>query len=139
MDINFYTKWISYFFFALAAFIHLAFFIYESFVLQKSDQAARLGLTADQHKAIKPWVFNQGFYNLFLAIQMLIGLILVNKLRPDIAGPLTGLAGLFMLLAGLILFFTTPRSKEALRTGALIQFIPPALGFFFLIFHVFNR
>ncbi len=139
MDLNFYTKWISYFFFALAALIHVIFFFYESFVLQKSDWAQRLGLTADQHKAIKPWAFNQGFYNLFLAVQMVIGLYFVNKLRPDIAGPLTGLAGLFMLLAGLILFFTTPKNKKIMRAGALIQLIPPALGFFFLIFHIFNR
>lgn len=139
MDINFYTKWISYFFFALAALIHLIFFIYESFILQKPEQAQRLGLTADQHSAMKPWAFNQGFYNLFLAVQMMIGLYYVNKLRPDIAGPLTGLAGLFMLVAGLILFFSTSKNQKKMRTGALIQLVPPALGFFFLMFHIFNR
>lgn len=132
MDIDFYAKWISYGLFSLAALIHAIFFIIESFYLQNPKNAGLFKIKSEDHKAVKTWAMNQGFYNLALALQMIIGLMFVLKGEPKTAGLLVGLSGLTMIMAGIVLFFSAPQ----LRRGALIQALPPLLGFFFLFVHI---
>lgn len=132
MDINFYAKWVSYGFFVFAAFIHFGFFILEFFILSH----ARLGqkfmrVTFHQHQILKPWIFNQGIYNLFLVALTLIGIYHIHLLQVRVAGLLIGLAGLFMIIAGATLWVTQPK----LRRWAYLQMLPPLLGFLFLSFH----
>lgn len=132
MDIDYYSKWISYCLFSLAAVIHIAFFITESFLLQNVKNAGLFKIKTEDHNAIKIWALNQGFYNLALALQMIIGLMYVLKGEPKIAGLLVGLSGLTMILAGIVLYFSAPQ----LRRGALLQIMPPAAGFLFLFSHI---
>ena len=132
MDIDYYSKWISYGLFSLAALIHIVFFILESFFLQNAKNVDLFKIKSEDHKAIKTWAMNQGFYNLALALQMIIGLIFVLKGEPKTAGLLVGLSGLTMIMAGIVLFFSAPQ----LRRGALLQALPPLLGFLFLFSHI---
>jgi putative membrane protein len=127
-------KWVSYGFFALSAIIHIVFFIVESFLFQKKDGYKLFKLKPEEHAAVKIWALNQGFYNLFLAIGMAIGLFFVNEGRREAAGLLVSFCGLSMIGAGLVLFFSAPH----LRRAAYIQMLPPIIGFLFLIFHVFQ-
>lgn len=127
-------KWVSYAFFALSAILHVVFFVVESFLFQKKDGYKLFKLKPEDHAAVKIWAFNQGFYNLFLAIGMAIGLFFVHEGRREAAGLLVSFCGLSMIGAGLVLFFSAPH----LRRGAYVQMVPPILGFFFLIFHIFQ-
>ncbi len=127
-------KWVSYAFFVLSAIIHIVFFVVESFLFQKAEGYKLFKLRPEDHAAAKIWAFNQGFYNLFLAIGMVVGLYFVHLGRREAAGLLVSFSGLSMIGAGLVLFFSAPH----LRRGSYIQMVPPLLGFFFLIFHVFH-
>ncbi|MCB0349738.1 MAG: DUF1304 domain-containing protein [Bdellovibrionales bacterium] len=126
------TEWISFIFFGMAALIHVGLFILESFLFQKDGAQAKLGLTKEQHAAVKPWALNQGYYNLFLAIGTFVGLSLVLKKQILLAGVLTSFCGLSMMGAGTVLWFTVPRSRKF----ALLQILPPLIGFAFLFFHI---
>lgn len=132
---DYYAKWGSYFFFGLSGIIHIYFFILESIIMQRPGGAKFLKVPSHSIDTVKLWAFNQGFYNLFLALQMFVGLYYVNQFKPQIAGPLVSFSGGFMVLAGLILFFSSKSSRKI----ATIQFGPPLLGFFFLMFHVFQK
>lgn len=126
------TEWISFFFFFLSGLIHIYIFILESFLFQKPNGYKYFKMSEQDHAAVKPWAFNQGFYNLFLAIGIFIGLHYVLKLQIHLAGAVTSIFGFGMIGAGLVLFFSVPK----MRKGALLQIIPPLLGFFFLLFHI---
>ncbi len=126
------AEWISFFFFFLAALIHVGFFVFESILLQRPSAQSQLKLSESEFAKVKPWMFHQGFYNLFLAVGVFFGLALIFKKQVVAAGALTGFCGLCMTMAGLLLFIQQPN----FRKWALLQFIPPVIGFFFLSFHV---
>lgn len=61
---------------ALAAGLHVVIFVMESVVWTKPAVWSRFGV-ASQNDAdiVKPMAFNQGFYNLFLAVGIAVGLV----------------------------------------------------------------
>jgi putative membrane protein len=126
------AEWISFTFFLIAALVHIGFFVIESFLYQKADGYKYFKVTPEQHLATKVWAKNQGYYNLFLALGVLLGLYFIFKKQVMIAGVVTSYCGLFMIGAGVALWLTEPR----MRRGALLQIVPPLLGFIFLFFHV---
>lgn len=132
MGLGIKLEWLSFFIFFLAALIHVGFFVFQTIVLQRSAGAKILRLSAEGHQAVKAWAFSQGFYNLFLAIGVCLGLVLVIQKKVMLAGILVGFGGLSMFLAGVVLWFSAPH----MRKFALLQAVPPALGFVFLFFHV---
>lgn len=125
-------EWISFFFFALAALIHFGFFYVESVLFQKKGGHKVLKTKESDHEAVKLWAMNQGFYNLFLALGMILGLYFVLKLQVGLAGALTGFSAASMVGAGLVLWITAPHLKRA----ALVQILPPLLGLVLVFFHV---
>jgi len=114
-------KWISFGFFAVAGLLHVLFFVIESILFQKPDGYKYFKMSEQDHKGAKLWAQNQGFYNLFFAFGMGAGLIF------DLQA-LVIFCGLAMIAAGIVLWVTAPR----LLRGALIQMVPPLLGFVFL-------
>ena len=72
--------------------------------------------------------FNQGFYNLFLALGAGIGLALLG-VNSTIAHTLIFASSLSMVGAGAVLFFSVKSSRRA----AMIQAGPPLLGILFLL------
>lgn len=63
-------------FVVLAGVFHLAVFAMESLVFMKPSTYKRFGVPNEAEATIsKPWAFNQGFYNLFLALGALGGLV----------------------------------------------------------------
>ena len=109
----------------LAAAIHVWFFILESIVFTRPTVAARFGIkTPEQLAAVRPMAFNQGFYNLFLAIGIAAGVAQIAA-GATIAGRSVVLfACLCMVWAGIVLLVTSPR----LRQAALIQLVPPLVA-----------
>lgn len=128
------TKWISFILFAIAGIIHLGFFWFESVILQRPQSYKLLGIDESAHRQVKIWALNQGYYNLFLAIGMFIGLYFVLQKQVMMAGAFAGFSGACMFGAGVVLAASSPR----LRKFALIQAVPPLLGFIFLYFHISN-
>ena len=76
---------------------------------------------------IRPMAFNQGFYNLFLAIGAGVGLAFLG-INSTIAHTLMMFPALCMVGAGIVLFFSVKKSRGA----AIILAGPPFLGVLFI-------
>jgi putative membrane protein len=109
----------------LAAAIHVWFFVLESLRLARPAVAARFGLTSPHAiAAVRPKAFNQGFYNLFLAVGIAAGVAQMAG-GADVAGrSIVIFACLCMVWAGIVLLVTSPRLARA----ALLQLVPPLLA-----------
>ncbi|GAB2637630.1 DUF1304 domain-containing protein [Kribbella swartbergensis] len=111
-------------FVVLAGLFHVAVFAMESLLFRKPSTYRRFRVKDDAEAAVvRPWAFNQGFYNLFLALGALGGLI---------AGGGGGCAvALFscacMAGAGVVLVATDRRMVRA----AAAQAVPPILALVF--------
>ena len=70
----------------------------------------------------------QGFYNLFLAVEAGLGVILLAMSRP-VAVTLVLVGAGSMVLAALVLLL----SSKTTRSSALIQGVPPFVGLLFLL------
>ncbi len=79
---------------------------------------------------LRPMAFNQGFYNVFLAIGAVVGLLMLTSPGVAVAGlGIVLIALLCMLLASIVLITSNPK----LLRGALIQGVAPLIGVVFLI------
>jgi len=114
----------------VAALVHLGIFALESVLWSKPSTWKRFGV-ADQRDAevLRPMAYNQGFYNLFLAIGAGIGLVLLGTGASREGGIAIALFSLgSMLLAAIVLIASNPRLARA----AFVQGGPPLLGVVFL-------
>src|SRR5215207_9480558 len=120
---------------ALAALLHVYIFVMESVQWTQPRVWKRFGVT-DQAAAdtTKPMAYNQGFYNLFLAIGAILGIVLYwagdgTPLR--VAGLTLVLFSLGSMLAASLVLLTSGR--RYLRP-ALIQGTLPLIGFVLFLF-----
>jgi len=108
-----------------AAALHVLFFILESVTFSRPSVAARFGLTTpEQIAAVRPMAFNQGFYNLFLALGIVGGLALVASGSVDAGRAIVLFACACMVGAGLVLLSTNRRFVRS----AAIQAVPPVIA-----------
>jgi putative membrane protein len=113
----------------LAAAFHLYVFFLESIAWSNPRTWRVFGLPSQEHADItKRLAFNQGFYNLFLALCCFVGLAILSLDSSS------GMALIFagagsMVLAGVVLFF----SSKSSRRSAVIQAGPPLIGIVFLV------
>lgn len=65
---------------AIAAALHIAFFVMESLLWTRPAIWGRFWIR-NQHDAdtTRPLAYNQGFYNLFLAIGVIVGLVMLSS------------------------------------------------------------
>ncbi|HEX4634511.1 MAG TPA: DUF1304 domain-containing protein [Gemmatimonadales bacterium] len=105
----------------LAAAIHVLIFCMESLWWTTPTVRARFRQTPEQSQATALFAFNQGFYNLFLALGVFAGLALVLAGRPAQGLTLATWSCLSMLGAALVLVASAP----ALKRGALVQGTAP--------------
>jgi putative membrane protein len=109
----------------LAAAFHVLFFVLESITFSQPSVAARFGLsTPEQIATVRPMAFNQGFYNLFLAIGIVGGLALVASGSVDAGRAVVLFACACMVGAGVVLFVS---SRRFIRSAA-IQALPPLVA-----------
>jgi putative membrane protein len=110
---------------ALAALLHVYIFVMESIQWTQPKVWRRFGV-ADQSAAdiTRPMAYNQGFYNLFLAVVTVVGIVLTATGQTG-AGAALVLAGTgSMVLAGAVLLLS---SRDKAR-AALVQATPPLLA-----------
>ena len=109
----------------VAAAIHVLFFVMESILFTRPAIRSRflVGSAADA-KLIQPMAFNQGFYNLFLAIGAVAGVVAADTGHATVGRTLVGFACACMGLAGVVLVVTDRRFLRA----ALVQAVPPLVA-----------
>jgi putative membrane protein len=106
-----------------AALIHVLFFCLESLWWTRPSTRATFRLTEEESQTTRQLAFNQGFYNLFLAVGMLIGLFLMVTHYPHVGLILVFWNALSMLGAAIVLLVSSPKMLR----GALIQGLAPLL------------
>ena len=116
---------------AIAALIHVYIFVLESVQWSKESTRRIFGVSsAADAELMKPLAFNQGFYNLFLAIGVATGLILILTGGATQAGFAVAIFGLLsMVLAAVVLISSNPK----LMRSALIQGAAPLVGVVLLV------
>ncbi len=121
---------------ALAALLHVYIFVMESIQWTQPRVWRRFGV-ADQAAAdtTKPMAYNQGFYNLFLAIGVIIGLALFwaggAGSTAEVAGRALVLFSLGSMLAAALVLVTS--GAKYVRPAA-IQGTLPLIGFVLFLF-----
>jgi len=126
---------IGLFFAALAAAIHVYIFVLESLRFDSPDTRKVFGVkNADQAEHVRPWAFNQGFYNLFLGLGASVGVFLCAFNRHGTSAYSHGTALLifccaFMVAAALVLLVTDRRKTRA----AIVQGAAPTLALLFFL------
>ena len=106
-----------------AALLHVYIFYLES-VAWTTTARGVFGTSAAQAEATKEMAFNQGFYNLFLAVVTVVGVALVAA-DERAAGAALVLAGAgSMAAAAAVLLISSPDKRRA----ALTQGVLPLLG-----------
>jgi putative membrane protein len=118
-------------FVALAGLLHVYIFLMESAWWTRPKIWRRFGLTsqadADTTRAL---AYNQGFYNLFLAVGSILGLFVYFGGLEQAGAALIFLSTASMFLAALVLLSTGPdKLKSALTQGTL-----PLIGFILFLF-----
>ena len=109
----------------LAAAIHVWFFVLESVQFTQPKVYARFGLhTAGDAAIVRPMAFNQGFYNLFLALGILGGLALVASGQVEAGRAIVLFACATMVGAGVVLL----ASNRRFLIGAALQALPPLIA-----------
>jgi len=102
----------------LAALLHVYIWVMESLTWTSARTRATFGITEEEALATKELAFNQGFYNLFLAIVTIVGIVIGGFELYD-----AGLALIFagvgsMLAAAVVLLASSPdKARSAITQG----------------------
>ena len=111
-------------FIGLSGLFHAYIFYLESLIWTKPRTWRTFGVPSQEAaEIIRPMAFNQGFYNLFLALEIVAGLIALG-INSTVGFTLLIAAALSISGAGIVLFYSVKTSRRA----AIIQATPPLLG-----------
>jgi putative membrane protein len=123
---------------AVASLIHVYIFVMESLIWTGPRARAIFGTTVEDAETTKSLAFNQGFYNLFLAIVTVIGIVLVGAgttaVTTSVGAALVFAGAGSMVLAGIVLLLSSPDKRRA----ALVQLVAPLLAVVALLIAVVN-
>ena len=108
----------------LAALLHVYIWVMESFLWTSPRTRAAFGTTEEEAHTTKLLAFNQGFYNLFLAIITVVGIVIGGFGNYDAACALIFAGTGSMLAAAVVLLASSPDKARA----AVMQGTFPLLG-----------
>ncbi|GEM32517.1 membrane protein [Nocardia neocaledoniensis NBRC 108232] len=111
-------------FVGVAVLLHGYIFVMESLRWTQPRTRATFGISAAEAEATREMAFNQGFYNLFLAIVAAVGMgfTVFGDAGVGLALVLAGAGS--MVAAGVVLLASSPAKARP----ALIQLVPPLIG-----------
>ena len=114
---------------ALAALLHVYIFTMESLTWTSARTRATFGTTAEEAETTKLLAFNQGFYNLFLAIVTGLGIppVVMGDTAVGVALVFAGVGS--MAAAAVVLLLSAPDKARA----ALIQGTFPVIAIVLLV------
>ena len=113
----------------LAALIHIGIFAMESLAWQTPRVRRIFGTSEESARATKLLAFNQGFYNLFLAIAVVLGIVLWVTGHQTAGTTLVFVGAGSMVAAAIVLIC----SSKGAGVAALVQGLLPALGIIALV------
>ena len=117
-------------FLGLAALIHVYIFYLESIAWSKPKTWKTFGLRSQtEADTVKPMAYNQGYYNGFLAIGVIVGLVLITTNVAQAGYALAIFAGSSMVLAATVLI----TSNAKLARAAVLQGAAPLIGVLLLV------
>ncbi|MBS1675349.1 MAG: DUF1304 domain-containing protein [Actinobacteria bacterium] len=108
----------------VAALIHVYIFVLESVRWTHPSTRRIFGTSAEDAQTTRPLAFNQGFYNLFLAAIVIIGMIL----QPTVSAPVGWslmMAGVGSMLGAALVLILSDRTKVR---AATVQGLFPLLA-----------
>ncbi len=100
---------------ALAALVHVYIFVIESLQFEKPSTLRTFGIKPADAATLKPVFYNQGFYNLFLAVGTGVGVALVPS-GQDVGVALI-VFGTGSMLAAATVLITSDSSKARAAVG----------------------
>lgn len=109
---------------AIAALLHVYIFRLESFLWTEDKTMKTFGIDRAQAEQTKQLAYNQGFYNLFLAVVVGAGIAFYWSGDTRVGLALIAAGAGSMVAAGLVLAISDRRKLRA----ALIQLAPPLAG-----------
>ena len=112
----------------LAALLHVYIFVMESILWTRPSIWKRFGLKSqDDAQTMKPMALNQGFYNLFLAVGVIVGFFLLPHPTLHAAGVMLILfCCASMLAASLVLVISNPKMVRAAVTQGVLPLVAVA-------------
>jgi putative membrane protein len=114
---------------ALAALLHVYIFTMESLTWTSKRTRATFGTTAEEAETTKLLAFNQGFYNLFLAIVSGIGIVAMLTGHRYVGAALV-FAGVGSMAAAAIVLVLSARDKAR---AAVTQGLFPVIAVVLLV------
>jgi putative membrane protein len=108
----------------LAGLLHVYIFTMESLTWTSKRTRAAFGTTPEEAETTKLLAFNQGFYNLFLAIGIAAGIALIAAGSDEAGRAVVLFCCACMVGAGVILLATSRRFFQA----SLVQALPPLVA-----------
>ena len=104
----------------LAALLHVYIWVMESLTWTSPRTRATFGITEEEALATKELAFNQGFYNLFLAVITFTGVVIGVTDRYGIGLALVFAGTGSMLAAAVVLLLSSPdKARAAITQGTL--------------------
>jgi len=123
----------GYIFAGLAAAVHVYIFVLESILWTAPKTRATFGVKSEEEAIItQPLAFNQGFYNLFLAIVSAVGIVIAATGSASVGIALVLAVAGSMVAAGLVLILSSPDKARA----AVVQMLFPAIAVVLLVVHL---
>ena len=111
----------------LAALLHVYIFVMESLTWTTPRTRAVFGTSAEEAQTTKLLAFNQGFYNLFLAIVTGVGIAAIAMGHKQIGAALVFAGVGSMLAAAVVLLAASPDKARAAVTQGTFPLIAVAL------------
>ena len=108
----------------LAAAVHVYIFWLESIAWTGARARRTFGMREDEARITRPLAFNQGFYNLFLAISATLGIVLFAVGAVAIGATLVFVGAGSMVAAGLVLLISSPSKARS----AIVQLAFPLVA-----------
>ena len=112
---------------ALAALLHVYIFVMESLTWTTPRTRKVFGTSAQEAETTKLLAFNQGFYNLFLAIVTAVGIAAITMGHKPIGAALVFAGVGSMLAAAAVLLASSPDKARAAITQGTFPLIAVAL------------
>lgn len=116
----------------LTALIHIVVFTWESFLMHRPFVHEKIFAVPESDlPALRLWTFGLGFYNLFLGLGLVAGVILWATGNEIQGQTLVIYLSIVALLCGVVLFIGDrrglARKKGSMTGGAFTQAVPPLI------------
>lgn len=111
----------------LSALLHVYIWVMESLTWTSPRTRATFGISEEEALATKELAFNQGFYNLFLAIVTIVGIVIGGFGHCGVGLALVFAGTGSMLAAALVLLISSPDKARAAITQGILPLIAVVL------------